>query len=69
MPPLPKRKLSKGRRDRRRSHLALETPNLTPCPNCHKPRQPHRVCPSCGYYEGEQIFVVEAKKPAKGKKR
>ena len=35
MPPLPKRKLSKGRRDRRRSHLALKAQNLTECPNCH----------------------------------
>ncbi len=29
MPPLPKRKLSKGRRDRRRAHLALKSTNLT----------------------------------------
>ncbi|OQY80375.1 MAG: 50S ribosomal protein L32, partial [Chloroflexi bacterium UTCFX4] len=35
MPPLPKRKLSKGRRDRRRSHHALKPQNLTECPNCH----------------------------------
>jgi large subunit ribosomal protein L32 len=68
MPPLPKRKLSKGRRDRRRSHLALTAGNLTSCPNCHKPRLPHHVCPHCGYYEGEQIFVVEAKKPSKRKR-
>ncbi|MCX7838713.1 MAG: 50S ribosomal protein L32 [Anaerolineae bacterium] len=65
MPPLPKRKLSKGRRDRRRSHLALASPNLAVCPNCHKMYVPHRVCPHCGHYAGEQIFVVKEKKARK----
>ncbi|MGE5264885.1 MAG: 50S ribosomal protein L32 [Acidobacteriota bacterium] len=61
MPPLPKRKLSKGRRDRRRSHLAMKATNLVACPNCHQMRLPHHVCPHCGYYEGEQIYTVEQK--------
>ena len=34
MPPLPKRKHSKGRRDRRRAHDALQPPALIVCPNC-----------------------------------
>ncbi len=61
MPPLPKRKLSKGRRDRRRSHLALTAPNLTECPNCHNLRLPHHVCPYCGTYQGEEVINVEKK--------
>lgn len=65
MPPLPKRKLSKGRRDRRRSHLALSPRNFAECPNCHMMRLPHRVCPHCGYYQGEQVFEVKEKKPSK----
>ncbi len=64
MPPLPKRKISKGRRDRRRSHLAMKPTHLVACPNCHKPRLPHHVCPHCGHYEGEEIFTVE-QKPAR----
>ncbi len=62
MPPLPKRKLSKGRRDRRRSHLALQSANLTECPTCHNLRRPHHVCPYCGSYEGEEVIEVEEKK-------
>lgn len=61
MPPLPKRKLSKGRRDRRRSHLALRAQNLTECPNCHNLRRPHHVCPNCGYYQGDEVVEVEKK--------
>jgi large subunit ribosomal protein L32 len=66
MPPLPKRKLSKGRRDRRRSHLALGAANMVACSNCRKPRLPHRVCPHCGHYKGEEIFTVEQKPVKKG---
>lgn len=62
MPPLPKRKLSKGRRDRRRSHLALTPQNLSECPNCHQLYIPHRVCPNCGHYKGAEVVTVEQEK-------
>jgi large subunit ribosomal protein L32 len=26
------------------------------CPNCKEPKLPHRVCPSCGQYNGREIF-------------
>jgi len=63
MPPHPKRKHSKGKRDRRRSHDALTAPNLVACSNCGEPRPPHTVCPKCGYYEGKE--VIEMKKEEK----
>ncbi|KKR06206.1 MAG: 50S ribosomal protein L32 [candidate division WS6 bacterium GW2011_GWF2_39_15] len=47
---LPKRKLSKGRRDRRRSQDALKAPALSICPKCKKAKRPHFVCEYCGYY-------------------
>ncbi|MEZ4635872.1 MAG: 50S ribosomal protein L32 [Caldilineaceae bacterium] len=60
MGPLPKRKLSKGRRDRRRAHDAIGTPNLVTCGQCGKPALPHRVCPSCGTYMGRlQVIDVD----------
>ena len=65
MPPLPKRKLSKGRRDRRRSHLALKTQNLKECPNCHNLYVPHHVCSNCGYYNGEEVMTVKEEKKSK----
>ncbi len=55
---LPKRKLSKGRRDRRRLHDQLHPVALVPCDNCGEKKRPHSVCPSCGYYRGREIFEV-----------
>ncbi|MHB8806377.1 MAG: 50S ribosomal protein L32 [Anaerolineaceae bacterium] len=59
MTPLPKRKLSKGRRDRRRAHDALQVKTLVKCSNCGEMRLPHTVCPSCGFYKGREIVKVE----------
>lgn len=59
MVPLPKRKLSKGRRDRRRAHDALTATGLTQCTNCGEMRLPHTVCPSCGQYHGREVLSVE----------
>ena len=59
MTPLPKRKLSKGRRDRRRSQDALKAKNLVACSNCGEMRLPHTVCPSCGFYKGREIISLE----------
>lgn len=59
MTPLPKRKISKGRRDRRRAHDALKTRTLIQCTNCGETRLPHHVCPHCGYYKGREVISVE----------
>ena len=61
MGPLPKQKLSKGRRDRRRSHLALKEMNLVQCSQCSELRRPHQVCPSCGSYQGAQVVEIKEK--------
>jgi len=60
MAPLPKRKISKGRRDRRRAHDALEAKNIVQCNNCGEMRLPHTVCPSCGFYRGREVVQIEA---------
>ncbi len=60
MGPLPKRKLSKGRRGRRRQHDALHPVTLIACDNCGEMKRPHVVCPHCGYYGGREIIEVEA---------
>ena len=59
MTPLPKRKISKGRRDRRRAHDGLKAINLAQCPNCGEMRKPHHVCPHCGYYKGREVVSVD----------
>jgi large subunit ribosomal protein L32 len=62
MAPQPKRKISKGRRNRRRAHDALQTRNLVSCSNCGSMRLPHTVCASCGHYQGREIFEVAKEK-------
>jgi large subunit ribosomal protein L32 len=57
--PNPKRRHSKSRRDKRRAHDALHRSTLSECPNCHQPKPPHRVCPSCGYYKGNAVMEVK----------
>ena len=59
MVPLPKKKLSKGRRDRRRAHDSLTSINLVQCSNCGEMRLPHTVCPSCGHYQGREVIAVK----------
>ncbi len=57
--PNPRRRHSKTRRDKRRTHDALGVPNLTPCPKCHEPKMPHQACLACGYYDGREVVKVE----------
>ncbi len=53
--PNPKRRHSKARRDKRRTHDSLTAPSLSVCPNCHEKKMPHRVCPHCGQYKGREV--------------
>ena len=53
---VPKSKVSKARRDKRRStHWKLATPGLAKCSKCGEFRLPHRVCKSCGNYNGREV--------------
>lgn len=53
---VPKKKISKSKRDMRRSHLALTPVNVVACPNCGAMTLPHNACPSCGMYKNRQIL-------------
>jgi large subunit ribosomal protein L32 len=58
---VPKRKVSRQRRDKRRSSVwKLKTPNLVVCPHCKELRMSHIVCGNCGYYNGKEIIKKEA---------
>jgi large subunit ribosomal protein L32 len=56
---VPKRKLSKRRSRMRASHHALTPRNLGECPRCKYMREPHRVCPNCGYYRDREVIAKE----------
>ncbi|MEW6382204.1 MAG: 50S ribosomal protein L32 [bacterium] len=58
---LPKRKISKARRDKRRTHYKLSPPTYTTCPQCQEAKLPHAVCLNCGHYNGQKIIEVKEK--------
>ena len=60
---LPKHKISKSRRDMRKSQdLKEDNPNPGKCPQCGEPKLSHRVCIHCGFYKGKEIIKMEAGK-------
>jgi large subunit ribosomal protein L32 len=58
--PVPKRRTSKSKRNKRRAHDALSPVTYVSCPQCGEPTQPHRICSHCGTYRGRQLVEVEA---------
>ena len=48
---VPFRKVSKTRRNMRRTHYKKHTSTLVKCSNCGEMIRPHRVCPECGFYK------------------
>ena len=51
---VPKGKVSKARRDKRRSSVWKLSADSA-CPKCGAMRLPHRMCPECGTYNGRQV--------------
>ena len=56
---VPKHKISKSRRDKRRTHQKIEGLNLSTCSECGEPTQPHHACPSCGAYKGRTVAEAD----------
>lgn len=55
----PKRRQSKSRRDKRRTHYKAAYLTLAKCSNCGATVQYHRVCPECGFYKGNLAIDKE----------
>ena len=55
---VPKRKVTRSKRNMRRAHDSLPHQGVAECPNCGEMKLPHHVCHACGYYDGRE--VVEA---------
>jgi len=65
---LPKRRHSKARQRKRRTHHGLLAPALTECSNCHTMILTHNACFKCGYYRGRRVdhtVELETKKREK----
>jgi large subunit ribosomal protein L32 len=53
-----KRKMGRSRRDSRRAQWmrSVAIPNVISCPSCSAPKISHRVCVTCGAYDGRQVM-------------
>ena len=56
---VPKRRTSRSKRDKRRSHDAIGTAPRSSCPHCGAAKLPHRVCASCGTYRGREVIQTD----------
>ncbi len=56
---VPKKRVSRQRKRKRRTHHKAPEPTLGTCSRTGDPQLRHRVCPTSGMYRGEQIYVVE----------
>ncbi len=72
---VPKRKTSKAKKRKRRTHKGVAMPNVPSsqktrapggrskkyfCQVCDQPKSPHSICSNCGSYKGKQAVEVEA---------
>ena len=56
---VPKKKVSKSRRNQRRSHDALKPSSYAECANCGELKRPHHICAACGYYDDREVVEIE----------
>ena len=54
--PVPKRKLSRKRRDQRSANKGIKPKSIAACQTCQAPIMPHVVCADCGYYKGTKVL-------------
>ena len=57
----PKRKHSKQRSAKRRTHDGIKLAQTQPCGHCGKSVISHRVCPFCGFYKGNMVIDMTPK--------
>ena len=63
---VPKRRTSRQRSHTRRSaNFKLTAPGIAECPQCHAMKLTHRVCPTCGYYNGRHVMNTEKTEKAR----
>ncbi|PIP14163.1 MAG: 50S ribosomal protein L32 [bacterium (Candidatus Stahlbacteria) CG23_combo_of_CG06-09_8_20_14_all_34_7] len=56
---VPKRRHSRARGRKRRTHWKLFKPALTICSHCGAMIRSHSICPTCGYYNGKEYITIK----------
>jgi large subunit ribosomal protein L32 len=60
--PVPKRKRSRCRRDKRFANKGMAVHAITPCSSCNASLMPHTACMSCGFYKGKKVVRTKAER-------
>lgn len=55
----PKKRTNNSKQGMRRLHDKIRSKSIVDCPNCHQPKQNHRICKNCGFYNNQ--LIVEDK--------
>ncbi len=63
--PVPKRKRSRARRDKRFANKGLKIKAFTQCANCQESIMPHQACTACGHYKGRKVVSTKADRAVK----
>ncbi|MFP4459665.1 MAG: 50S ribosomal protein L32 [Candidatus Zixiibacteriota bacterium] len=58
---VPKRRHSRTRGKKRRTHYKKPLKQVMECPNCGSPKLPHRICMECGFYNGREVLTITSK--------
>lgn len=54
---VPRKKVSRSKRNMRRAHHSLTAVNLAECSNCGELKRPHHICQACGHYNGREVIA------------
>ena len=60
--PVPKRKRSRARRDKRFANKGIKVQSFTLCKNCKEPLSPHQACTACGFYKGKKVLSTKSER-------
>jgi large subunit ribosomal protein L32 len=63
--PVPKRKRSKARRDKRFANKFIKPKSFNSCKECSEPLAPHQACVKCGFYKGVKVLVTKSERGQK----
>jgi large subunit ribosomal protein L32 len=60
--PVPKRKLSRKRRDQRSANKGIKPHIVAFCQTCQAPKTAHSICMECGFYKGTKVLRTKAER-------
>ena len=60
--PVPKRKRSRARRDKRFANKGVKVKMFASCKHCQEPLCPHQACKNCGHYKGVKVAKTKTER-------